>query len=397
MNKVKKVLVLGAGVMQVKLIKKVRGMGYEAVVLGIKGNYPGLEFASKAVFVDFNDLEATLEVAKQEKVDAVITCGIDHPVRAIAYVSEKMGLPGISIFSGEVVTNKSKMQDCFSKGGVRIARHRQVSTVEEAKQAIKEIGLPVMFKAVDSGGSKGIIKVTNISEAESAFEYVEKATQTSYFLVEEFLDGEEFGAQAFVEKGEIKFVLPHGDYVFHGNTGVPLGHYAPCDFPSSVLEDCEEQLKLCVKAAQLDTCAINIDYMLCNGKVYVLELGARCGATMLAETVSLYYGFNYYEQMILASLGEKTDFSRRPDGCASATMTLYSNHDGVITSQENLNPPDERLVEVRFDKKIGDHVQAFKTGIHRLGHIIVKGDTKEEAECFMKKALSNIKITVDSK
>ena len=118
---------------------------------------------------------------------------------------------------------------------------------------------------------------------------------------------------------------------------------------------------------------------------------------MLAETVSLYYGFNYYEQMILASLGEKADFSRRPTGCASATMTLYSDHDGVITSQENLNPPDERLVEVRFDKKIGDHVQAFRTGIHRLGHIIVKGETKEEAEIFMKKALSNIKITVDSK
>lgn len=394
MSTPKKVLVLGAGVMQVKLIKKVREMGHEALVLGIKGNYPGLEFASKAIFENFLDLDKTLEVAKAEKVDAVLTCGIDLPVRTIAYVSEKMGIPGISIFSGEVVTNKSKMQECFSKGGVRTAKHRQVSTVEEAKAAISEIGLPVMFKAVDSGGSKGIIKVNDVSEAENAYEYVMKATRSSYFLVEEFLEGEEFGAQAFINKGKIKFVLPHGDYVFHGNTGVPLGHYVPCSFPQSVIDDCKEQLELCAKAARLDTCAVNIDYMLCKGKVYVLELGARCGATMLAETVSLYYGFDYYEQMIRCHLGEDPDFSRRPNGCASATMTLYSNHDGVITKQENLNPPDERLVEVRFDKKIGDHVNAFRTGIHRLGHIIVKEKTKEAAEQFMKEALAKIKMTV---
>ena len=57
MSTPKKVLVLGAGVMQVKLIKKVREMGHEALVLGIKGNYPGLEFASKAIFENFLDLD----------------------------------------------------------------------------------------------------------------------------------------------------------------------------------------------------------------------------------------------------------------------------------------------------------------------------------------------------
>jgi biotin carboxylase len=161
-----------------------------------------------------------------------------------------------------------------------------------------------------------------------------------------------------------------------------------------VIEDCKEQLKRCVKAANLDTCAVNIDFMLCRGKVYVLELGARCGATMLAETVSLYYGFNYYEQMIKAHLGEDSDFSRKSSGCASATMTLYSNHYGVIISQENLNPPNEHLVEVHFDKKIGDSVLAFRNGAHRLGHVIVKGETRKEAENYLKEALKNIKINV---
>ena len=39
--------------------------------------------------------------------------------------------------------------------------------------------------------------------------------------------GEEFGAQAFVLDGEVQFILPHGDYVFQGDTGVPIGHLPP--------------------------------------------------------------------------------------------------------------------------------------------------------------------------
>ena len=394
MSNAKKVMILGAGIMQVPLIKKVREMGHEAIVLGIRGNYPGLEFASKAIFEDFTDLSKTLEAAQEEKIDAIMTCGIDLPVKAIAYVSEKLGLPGISYASGEIVNDKAKMQECFSKGGVRTAKHRKVSTLVEAAEAATVFFYPVMFKAVDSQGSKGVIKVTDPSMIKEAYECVKAVTKLPYFLVEEFLEGEEFGAQAFINKGEIQFILPHGDYVFHGDTGVPLGHYAPCDFDNSVIEDCKEQLRRCVKAANLDTCAVNIDFMLCGGKVYVLELGARCGATMLAETVSLYYGFNYYEQMIKAHLGETPDFSRKSNGCASATMTLYSDHYGVIISQDNLNPPDERLVEVHFDKNVGDSVLAFRNGAHRLGHVIVKGETRRDAENYLNEVLKNIRINV---
>ena len=387
-------MILGAGVMQVPLIKKVREMGHEAIVLGIKGNYPGLEFASKAIFEDFTNLPKTLEVAKKEKIDGIMTCGIDLPVKTIAYVSEKLGLPGISTKAGEIVNDKALMQECFSKGNVRTAKHRKVFSYEESLKAASDFGFPVMFKAVDSQGSNGITKVLNAKQAKVAYDCAISVTKHPYILVEEFLDGKEFGAQAFVNKGKIQFILPHGDYVFHGDTGVPLGHYAPCDFDKTVIEECQNQLNLCVQAAELDTCAINIDFMLSQGKVYVLELGARCGATMLAETVSLYYGFNYYEQMIRAHLGEDPDFSRKEKGFASATMTLYSERSGVILSQENLNPPDERLVEVKFDKKVGDSVQAFQKGVHRLGHIIVKEKDKNSAEAYLKEALKNIKITV---
>lgn len=110
--------------------------------------------------------------------------------------------------------------------------------------------------------------------------------------------------------GEVKFILPHGDYVFHGDTGVPVGHFAPYLLSDEIIADAREQLALAVKAMGLNNCAINADFILKDGKTYVLELGGRSGATCLAELVSIYYGYDYYEKLILAALGEPVDFPK---------------------------------------------------------------------------------------
>ena len=42
----KKILILGAGIYQVPLIKKVKDLGHYAIVSSIPGNYPGFAFES---------------------------------------------------------------------------------------------------------------------------------------------------------------------------------------------------------------------------------------------------------------------------------------------------------------------------------------------------------------
>lgn len=49
-----------------------------------------------------------------------------------------------------------------------------VDTVEQALQSAAKIGYPVMIKASEGGGGKGIRKVTEESELEAAFRQVRK-------------------------------------------------------------------------------------------------------------------------------------------------------------------------------------------------------------------------------
>lgn len=390
----KKIMILGAGIYQVPLIKKARELGIYTIVVSIPGNYPGFEYADKVYYENTTDYDKILELARGEQIDGIVTAGTDVAVITIGKVCDALGLKGLSFEAAQIASDKMKMKEQYEKFGVRTAKFRYVSlNLEDIKEKTAELAYPLIFKAVDSSGSRGIIRVDNEEQFEKALQVVSEVTKKDYFIIEEFLKGDEFGAQAFIYNGEIQFIMPHGDYVFHGNTGVPIGHWAPFELSDEIVKDAKEELKKAAVAMKLDNCAINADFILYKGKTYVLELGGRSGATCLAEMVSLYYGFDYYEKIIRASLGEDVTFESN-GGTANAAMLLSSNKTGKIAKIENRNS-DDHIVEVQYDYEIGDQVRQFQVGPDRIGHVIVKGETVEQAKETLMKVLEKIKIEVN--
>ena len=53
----KRLMILGAGIYQVPLIKKAKEMGLETLVVSIKGNYPGIALADSFYEIDKRDYE----------------------------------------------------------------------------------------------------------------------------------------------------------------------------------------------------------------------------------------------------------------------------------------------------------------------------------------------------
>lgn len=387
-------MIMGAGIYQVPLIKKAKEMGIYTIAVSIPGNYPGFAYADEVCYENTVDYEKILEIAREKQIDGIVTAGTDVAVITIGKVCDELGLTGLSFEAAKIASNKIRMKKKYEQYEVRTARFREVSFEEDVYEAAGELSFPLIFKAVDTSGSRGIIRVNRAEEFEEACRIVRANTRTDYFIIEEFIEGEEFGAQAFVYRGEVKFILPHGDYVFQGDTGVPIGHFAPYELDAGIIDDTKEQLERAIEAMGLDNCAINADFILKDGKTYVLELGGRSGATCLAELVSIYYGFDYYEKLIQAALGEDVDF---PTECAvpNASMLLRSDADGVIRSIENTNGPDEDIYEIQFDYQVGDAVKKFHVGPHRIGHVITKGDTLGQAVDKLNEALDHVKITVE--
>lgn len=392
----KKIMILGAGIYQVPLIKTAKRLGIYSIVVSIRGNYPGFALADKVYYEDTTDYETILDIAKKEKIDGIVTAGTDVAVITIGKVCDELGLCGLTFDAAQIAANKLLMKTKYEEYGVRTAKFRKIPLdAADVSDRLSALSFPLIFKSVDSSGSRGIVRVDSEDEFAGAIQSVRENTRSDYYIVEEFIEGEEFGAQAFVYRGEVRFILPHGDYVFKGDTGVPIGHFAPYDLKESVVKDALDQLTGAIRAMGLDNCAINADFILKDDKTYVLEIGGRSGATCLAELVSIYYDFDYYEKILRCSLGEDVAFECDKAAVPNASMLLRSEKiSGTIKSQKDNNPENPDIYEVQFDYKPGDHVEKFRVGPHRIGHVITKGDTIDQAVDTLNKALENIEITI---
>lgn len=378
----KTVMVLGGGRYQLPLIRAAREAGCRVLVLGWPGDYPGYAYASKWYDVDIMDSDAVIRIAKDEAIDGIVGCGSDFILPTIGHVVDALGLPGTGYHSSVVASDKSLMKAAFARTGVRTAIYEQVENKEQTIEAAARIGYPVVLKIVDGSGSKGVVICQDEQALGTAYDEVLPLTHHPYMVVEQFVDGVEFGAQAFVQNGRLQFVMMHGDIVYQGDSGIPVGHYAPALTEYEGLQaDAEEQLRRAIEALEIDNCAINADFILHDGKVYVLEIGARAGATCLPELVSECYGVDYYTYLLCGACGLPLPTMQRDQLHPALVYTPYSTKTGTVRRVHQ--PTCDSIVTCEIYPKVGDEVHAFRTAYDRIGHMVMKGERMEDLlHCF---------------
>ncbi|MFT3897076.1 MAG: ATP-grasp domain-containing protein [Thermomonas sp.] len=389
-----KLLVLGAGVYQLPIIRRARALDHEVIVCSRPGGYPGFAEASRCHYVDTTDAAGCLAIARAEGIHGVASPGTDVSLGTLGVLVDALGLKGPRASATAITIDKSRMKACFLEAGIPTPRAIQAVDLEDARSAAASIGYPIMLKVVDSSGSRGIIKVLDEATLPAAYADCLAATRASHILVEEFVEGTEFGAQSFVQDGKIVFVMPHGDMVANTDIAtVPVGHFVPFPLPRAVEAQVQDIVAATVRAVGLDDCALNFDFILRGEEVLVLEVGARSGATCLSEMVSAHYGMDYYGWMIRAALGEAQEWDFQP-GLAVAASLLTSPQTGLLRAIP-APPTAPDVVDYAFDYAVGECVRRFSVGPDRIGHVVVTAGGASVATNRLRQVLDSLHLSID--
>jgi len=391
----KRIMILGAGAYQVPLIRKAKEMGLYTIVLSRAGDYPGIEICDKFLPIDTTDQEKVLNSALTHKIDAITTTGTDVCMPALGKVVDRLGLPGTGFEAAMNSMDKARMKNILVQHSVPTAQYSTFRNKVKACKFAMDLGFPVMVKATDSSGSRGVTKVTNTAEFELGWVRAMDVSRSKEIIVEEFLAGVEFGAQAYIPNNEVEAIFPHRDTVTDAPFYTPVGHSFPSELTVEQVNETTRVVKQAVSALGIKNCIANVDLMLVGQKVKVIEIAARMGATCLPENLSVYTGVNAYECLINLALGQKpsiTSVLNQPN----ASLLLRSSKTGVIKEiivpDFVLNHPD--LVEIKIDVKPGDQVQKFEVGPDRLGHVIVKSSDCFAAESLVESLAQQIMVNL---
>ena len=187
----KNILIIGAGDFQLPLVQRA-SLSYNVLLAAPVISVAFKTYISDSLLIDVRDKEAILDYARECSICGVITDQTDIAVRSVAYVAEKLGLPGIGYETGCLFTDKSLMRERMAELGIKLLPNRTVSSEEEALQFYREIGGNVIIKPLDTQGSRGV-QICR-SEDELLTKYAEAARWSSNHcvLIERCATGREF-------------------------------------------------------------------------------------------------------------------------------------------------------------------------------------------------------------
>ena len=333
----KKVLILGAGRQQVPLITAAIGMQLEVHVCSIKGNYPGIEIAPNFYEVDISDSIAVFELAKEIGIHGIITTGTDVCLESIGVVVDGLNLPGTCLESSKSCLNKTLMKERFSRFNVPTASYALIESVESGTEFFNSHSSACVIKPADSSGSRGVNRIERASEILAALVDAQKYSASGEIIIEEWLEGEEFGAQAIIIDGKLKKLMLHSDITTPPPRRIPIGHGCPHPAESDLMPMVWSVVEHAVSALGINNTISNIDFILAKDGPKIIEMTSRMGGTHLPEVCGTFWGIDMYDTALQIALGVNPELPSSPLGVPNAIQNLIFVQPGKVVRLGTMN------------------------------------------------------------
>ena len=392
----KKVLVVGAGFLQSFVIKKAKSMGYETLTVDIDPNAIGYRFADKHAVINIVDEKACLAYAQEENIDGVLTAATDYGVLTAAYIAKEMRLGGLDYEVAKLIKNKYKVRKCLFEAKVDDTEQAyEIGENTDIELLCKKLKFPVMVKPCDGSGSRATARVDEASQFPAACKNAMAASITHCAVVETFIVGKEYGAEALVANGKVNVLGIMRKWMTDPPYYAELGHAIPTDLPKKVEERAKHCVKNAIKALGINFGSVNMDILITDeGKIHIVDIGARMGGNMIGSCIIPYgTGVDYMANMIRNALGDKIDLTPCQKSAVATRLLAFEN--GIVKRLPDFEKIEKEYgVEIYHHLEVAQKVREYHTNLDGCGYIVARADDVDTAIANAEKALRFIEKTI---
>jgi biotin carboxylase len=295
-----------------------------------------------------------------------------------------------------------KQREWFTEAGVPQPRFATCKTAAEARAAAKELGYPLVVKAPDRQGQRGLSVVANERSLDPAVASALEVSRSGALLVEELAQGREITVNAYSVGGRFHALTITDRHTASAPAfGVALAHSWPCSQPP-------QQIAQAIDAARRAAAALGIgegptytQVIVSERGAFVGELAARLGGGHDGELCRVALGVDLNDLALDGALGIAVPPHRLAPRArvGGACVRFLVAPEGELREMRGLDEAFalDGVKGIRVYRRPGFVFGPLRRGSDRAGAILAVADSAENALARANEAAQLIRfVTADA-
>ena len=382
------VIVLGSGPIRigqgiefdyasVHCVMSLRQLGYEVVIINNNPETVSTDFdTGDRLYFEPLSPEDVLDIIKIEKpIGVVVAFGGQTAIKLTkTLAAHNIPILGSSADTIDMAEDRERFDALLERSGIKRPKGHTIMTTEEALNAARDLGYPVLMRPSYVLGGQNMIIAYCDEDIEEYMAMILSHKQDNPVLIDKYLSGMEIEVDAICDGENILIpgIMEHVE-----RTGIHSGDSIAV-YPAS---DIDDDMSAKIVATTETLCRelnalglINLQYILMDGEIYVIEVNPRASRTVpyiskvtgvpmcdLATKVSLGYK--------LVDLGFGTGLYK-PSPYVAVKVPVFS-FEKLTDVDTHLGPEMKSTGEVLG---IGNNLEeALYKGLIASGHKMTKG------------------------
>lgn len=399
----KRLMILGAGELQLPAIVQAKQLGFETVVADQNPDAPGMRAADFAVQVSTIDEKGVLKCAQEYHVDGIMTLATDFPIRTVAKVAERLGLEAISSETAHNATDKYKMRECLRRASIPCPDYYRITSRHELEKLVADGCVDreqaYILKPTDNAGSRGVIMIPAGARDhfyEEAYRYSIACSRCGELILESFLDGKEISVETFSVDGACHIVQITDKTTTEAPHFVEYRHVQPAALSDGEIGQIEDMVSRAVRAIGIFNGPSHTEVRLTKDGPRIVEIGARlAGDHISTDLVKLSTGIDLVECCIRQAMRMDVNLKRECE--RGAAIRYFREKPGIIRSIQGIEDAKRQpgIFAIHLERKPGERIQEVHSSLDRIGYVIASGHTAQEAVSRCEGAVDSIEIEVE--
>ncbi len=391
---------IGAGVNQLPLITAAKSLGFQVIGVDNNTSAPGFIKCDLKIQESIDDyLEIytkLLELLIDGKIEGILTRSYGSAIRTASFLSEKFGIPFIPFDRCDDFINKKRMKEILFNYDIPTPGVHLLSAKSKLTR-MNDSQFPIIIKPLEGHAKTDVRYLKSISELSRFQQQVKKSE--SGFIYEQYIPGNEIIAIGIIVKKMFHLIDITDKVTTFPPYFVDRIHISPSKF-YHLFDKIEALGQRVTESFDIVTSPIIIEFIVDrNEELHLIEAVPEFGGEFISDVmIPSRLGYDIFREAVNAVTGGDFNLPVRNKGGGVVVCRYLIGDKGTLASFNPEGPKKIKgVIYSRIFKEIGAEVRKPVTNHDRLGVVIVKGKTADEAVRLSEEAEASFNIRIKKK